>query len=201
MAPSAAATEFRATFGAPGLAHIARWFNVSQRSVRRWRDHSRPTPRGAALVLRLLAEGTITTAQVEQAAAAISTPTISGSAAPEPLPPVEPKPKQSAPARAEVAAFAGLSPAAAPVVALDAKCCHWPIGDPQHIGFHFCGCPATTEPYCAHHRKQAYLAPRTDGVRVGFVAHWRHGPTGAARAPKIPLDRAGALPGSAPPPA
>jgi len=204
VAPSAAATEFRATLGALGLTHIARWFNVSQRSVRRWRDLSRPTPRGVALVLRLLAEGTITAAQVEQAAA-ISTPTISGSAAPEPLPPVEPEPKQSALTCAEVGAFAGLSPAAAAVVALAPGACRWPLGgDPQDHSFRFCNNPATKPPYCARHRSLAYLPPRTGserGVRVGFVAHWRHGPTGAARAPKIPLDRAGALFGSAPPPA
>src|SRR5262249_29474802 len=68
------------------------------------------------------------------------------------------------------------------------------------------------------HRTQAYMAPRTGsghGVRVGFIAHGcqpvlAHGSpstpsafsaTGASCPPKILFDRAGDLPGSAPPPA
>src|SRR5215471_8053846 len=187
MAPSAAATEFRATLGALGITqtHIARWFNVSQRSVRRWRDGTRRAPCGIIILVRLLAARMITIDQIEQVTDPIPTRANSSTNS-EPLTPVEPAPKQSASARAKVAAFADLSPAAAAVVALDAKSCHWPLGDPQG-DFCFCADPVVEPPYCERHRKQAYLAPRTGGVRVGFVAHWR--PTGASRPPKILLDR------------
>ena len=30
--------------------------------------------------------------------------------------------------------------------------CRWPIGDPQHADFHFCGAPrAASRPYCQAH--------------------------------------------------
>ena len=194
MAPSAA--EFRATLGALNITQtrIARLFNVTTRHVRRWQHGDRNVPHTVGLVVNLLAAGVIT---VSQAEAAVPVPVrTNGNAKGEP--PVVPAPKQSASACAEVAAFADLSPAAAAVVALDAKSCHWPLGDPQG-DFCFCADPVVKPPYCERHRKQAYLAPRTGGVRVGFVAHWR--PTGASRPPKILLDRAGDLPGHAPPPA
>ena len=121
--------------------------------------------------------------------------------------PVEPEPEQSALARAEVGAFAGLSPAAAAVVALDTKSCHWPIGDPQHVGFGYCCDPVVAPPYCARHRSLAYLAPRTSsghGVRVAYGRRLSISgalsATGASRPSKILFDRAGDLPGSAPPP-
>jgi GcrA cell cycle regulator len=40
--------------------------------------------------------------------------------------------------------------------------CRWPIGDPQHADFHFCGHPqARGISYCAHHAQRAYQAPKT----------------------------------------
>ncbi len=30
--------------------------------------------------------------------------------------------------------------------------CRWPIGDPQQVGFHFCGAKRESDrPYCQHH--------------------------------------------------
>lgn len=35
--------------------------------------------------------------------------------------------------------------------------CKWPVGDPQHADFHFCGGRAVNGmPYCAHHCRLAY---------------------------------------------
>jgi GcrA cell cycle regulator len=37
--------------------------------------------------------------------------------------------------------------------------CRWPIGDPQHADFHFCGAPrASGRPYCQAHT-QASIQP------------------------------------------
>src|SRR5262249_55466515 len=138
MAPSAAATEFRATLGALGITqtHIARWFNVGQRSVRRWRDGTRRAPCGIIILVRLLAARMITIDHIGPSTPPIP-PRGNSSPTPGPPPPGGPGPKQSAPARAKGAAFAGLSPAAAAVVALDPKSCPWPLGGPQGD---FCFC-------------------------------------------------------------
>jgi transcriptional regulator with XRE-family HTH domain len=174
MAPSTAATEFRATLDALNIAQhrVAKLFGVGPRSVRRWVHGDRSVPRGVDILVRLLRAGVVTVDQVEQAAAPVR---ASDSAKPRPPTPrlvePEPEPEQSAVARAEAAAFVGLSPAAAAVVALDAKSCRWPEGDPGRSGFRFCNDPVTAPPYCARHRAQAYLAPRTGsghGVRVAY---------------------------------
>jgi GcrA cell cycle regulator len=35
--------------------------------------------------------------------------------------------------------------------------CRWPLGDPAHVGFGYCGAQAVTGlPYCAHHAQVAY---------------------------------------------
>jgi GcrA cell cycle regulator len=48
-------------------------------------------------------------------------------------------------------AFADLKPGA----------CIWPIGDPRHSGFHFCGGRAIEgRPYCGSHMANAYIVPR-----------------------------------------
>jgi GcrA cell cycle regulator len=42
--------------------------------------------------------------------------------------------------------------------------CRWPIGDPQHADFHFCGDPKSDgTPYCAKHADKAKTPgrPRT----------------------------------------
>jgi GcrA cell cycle regulator len=48
------------------------------------------------------------------------------------------------------------SPAACTLLELDHQRCHWPIGDPRAAGFHFCGAPATAEPYCPAHASRAF---------------------------------------------
>jgi hypothetical protein len=125
-----------------------------------------------------MAVGTVTIAQVEQAA--VPSPIrANGGAEEEPPAPLRaaPAPKQSALARTEVAAFADLSPAAAAVVALTLGGCRWPLGgDPQDRDFRFCNDPVSKPPYCPRHALQAYLAPRPSrehGFRIGFVAHER----------------------------
>jgi len=208
MALSAAATEFRETLDALNITQtrIARLFNVTTRHVRRWQHGDRNVPHTVGLVVNLLAAGVITVSQAE--AAALAPARTNGSAKGEP--PAVPAPKQSASARAEVGLFAGLSPAAAAIVALAANACRWPLGDPRDRNFRFCSASVVAEPYCEHHRALAYLAPRPGCGHGGFVTHGRHGrppipgafsATGAARVPKVLVDRAGDLPDSAPPPA
>ena len=207
MAPSAATTEFRAALNALGLTQmrVAELFNVSPRHVRRWWHGDRRIPHAVGIVCNILTTGMLTIEQIEAVAP------VPGSA--KGGPPAVPAPKQSASARAEMGAFAGLSPSAAAIVALDAKSCRFPLGDPQDRDFRFCGDPVVAGPYCARHHASARLAPRTGSghrARVGFITPGRYGrpsipgafsATGASRAPKILFDRAGDLPSSAPPPA
>jgi hypothetical protein len=174
------ATNFRATFGALGLAqhHVAKLFGVSSRCIRRWERGDRRTPLGISILINLMASGVVTVGQVERAAR------TNGSAKPEPAP-VEPTPERSAvadtgavyrggrwngpPGRtpersitvdAEVSALADPgSTTAAEVYALAPRTCRWPIGDPAQPGFHFCGAPAVERPYCERHCAVAYVAP------------------------------------------
>src|SRR5262245_21672240 len=129
------ATELHKALNALGLPqhHIARWFSVSQRSVRRWRDGSRRTPRGALIVLRLLATQAVTIEEVERAVARTDN---NGN----PGPPAAPE--QSGPARAPAAALAdsGLT-TAEKVIALAPGACRWPCGDPRDRDFCFCSTP------------------------------------------------------------
>src|SRR5262249_7908755 len=189
--------------------------HTSERNIRRWKDGTRKTPPGVAVVVQLILAGKVTVVDVELAAGLI--PTRTNGAKPEPLAPLveaTPAPEQPASVCAEVVTFVDLSPAAAAILALSHAGCRWPLGgSPQDRSFRFCNAPVSKPPYCPRHALQAYLAPRPGrghGVRVGFVVPGRYGrpsipgalsATGAARAPKIPLDRAGDLPGSAPPPA
>lgn len=52
------------------------------------------------------------------------------------------------------------------VATLTQSCCRWPIGDPQHEDFHFCGAPRTWGfPYCARHTRRAYnSSPRIETI-------------------------------------
>jgi hypothetical protein len=195
MAPSTAATEFRATLDALDIAQhrVAKLFGVGPRSVRRWVHGDRSVPRGVDVLVRLLRAGVVTIAQVEQAAVPAR---ASGSVKPKPPAPrrVEPEPKQSAGTRAEAAVFADLSPAAAAVVALVPGTCRWPEGDPECSGFRFCNDPVAAPPYCERHRKRAYLAPRTDSGRGVRVAYGRRlaisGVLSATSASRPPISRA-----------
>jgi GcrA cell cycle regulator len=48
------------------------------------------------------------------------------------------------------------------VPTLEDKDCRWPIGDPQHPDFHFCGRPKIAGlPYCDHHSRVAFQPPQT----------------------------------------
>jgi GcrA cell cycle regulator len=160
----AATVELRATLDALGIPQqrVAELFGVGPRSVRRWRDGDRRVPCGVRVVLHLLAAGTVTISQVE---AAIPTSAGANGGA-KPAPPT-PLLVESAPARAEAAAFADPGPTAAEqVLTLTADTCHWPYGDPGHPGFRFCGDPVAKRPYCEHHTRMAYRAPLTGGGRV-----------------------------------
>src|SRR5262249_16744779 len=140
MVPSATTTEFGAALAILDItqAHAGRLFQVTERHVRRWKRADRSVPVGVAIVLRLLIQGAVSLAQVERAGASMWG--RNGSAKGEP--PVKPKPEQSPSARAEVGAFAGLSPAAAAVVALSPGGCRWPLGgSPQDHDFQFCNGP------------------------------------------------------------
>jgi hypothetical protein len=165
-------------------------------------------------VVNLLAAGVITVSQAE-AAAPVSAPTTGGAELEPPAPlRVEPAPEEqsaSAPRRAKTATRADLGlTTAEKIVALAADACRWPYNDPRDRAFCFCSRPIARGSYCERHALQAHLAPRTGGGHGVFVTYGRHGrpsipgtfsATGASRPPKILLDRAGGLPGSAPPPA
>lgn len=48
------------------------------------------------------------------------------------------------------------------VETLETSDCRWPIGDPRHAGFHFCGAPqALGRPYCSHHWSLSVEASRS----------------------------------------
>ena len=52
----------------------------------------------------------------------------------------------------------------ATILTLTDRICKWPIGDPRHADFHFCG-KASSEglPYCAEHARRAYQPPARRG--------------------------------------
>jgi GcrA cell cycle regulator len=202
----AAAAAPNETIGALGIAQhrVAKLFGVGPRSVRRWQCGDRRVPCGVDIVLRLLAAGTVTIAQVEQAAVPVSAQTNGGSE-PEPRAPrlVEPTPEQSELActtatdpRVRVArkelpldvapddapAGVGLT-TAEKVLALSPGTCRWPCGDPDHPDFRFCGSPVANEPYCDHHRAMAYnSSPMVETGDLGANARWGWGYRRNARA-------------------
>src|SRR5262245_35486144 len=132
MAPSAAATEFRATLGALNITQtrIARLFNVTTRHVRRWQHGDRNVPHTVGLVVNLLAMGVVTVAQVE---AAVPAPArTNGNAKPKP-----PTPRPIEPAPAPALADPSLT-TAEKIVALAPNACRWPYNDPRHPNFYYC---------------------------------------------------------------
>jgi GcrA cell cycle regulator len=47
------------------------------------------------------------------------------------------------------------------ITTLTENCCRWPIGDPQHDDFHFCGKGKVTGlPYCEFHARRAFQPPQ-----------------------------------------
>jgi len=153
----AVATEFHKTINALGLPQnrLAQLFNVGARSIRRWRDGARRVPRGVDLVIRLLAAGTVTVAQVEAAAVSIPAARTNGGSQPGPAA----APEIAAPTTAEK------------IYRLAAGCCHWPIGDPKNSDFRFCGRPTTRGAYCEEHNIKAYL-PALPRGRAALTA-WK----------------------------
>jgi hypothetical protein len=154
-----AAIEFCALLGALGLAqqHVAQLFGVGLRNVRRWRSGDRRIPHGVGIVLRLLAAGTVTVAQVEQAARTNSSARLK--------PPAsllgDPAPEQSALASAKAATLTDSDlTTAEKVCALTPEACRWPCGDPEQPDFHFCGNPVAEKSYCERHRAMAYRRNR-----------------------------------------
>jgi hypothetical protein len=143
----------------------AQLFGVGERSVRRWVHGERRVPRGITILVRLLSAGAVTVEQVEAAAFPVAARTNGGT----PPAPVEPEP-----------ASAGLSPAAAAVVALGRGDCHWPLGDPKDdSGFCFCARPIARGFYCEKHDAVAHM-PRN-------VVRQPKGPTVAIRNPQRQL--------------
>jgi GcrA cell cycle regulator len=130
----------------------AQLFRVGERSVRRWRDGSRPTPVGVDIVLRLMVMGAVTIEQVEAAAFPVAART-NGGAEPEPSAPVDPEPEQSVLTRAD------LSPAALAILALGPGACRWPLGNPKddYSGFCFCARPIARGFYCEQHDAVAHM--------------------------------------------
>jgi GcrA cell cycle regulator len=58
------------------------------------------------------------------------------------------------------------------LIELNAARCHWPVGDPAHADFFFCGGkPWAGSPYCAYHTRVAYqpAAARRGPRRPAFV--------------------------------
>jgi len=148
--------ELREVLGTLGLTHIARWFNVNQRSVRRWRDRSRRVPRGAAILFNLMAAQVVTADQIEQAAVAISAAQMNGDGKFEPP---APRPVEPAPETPTDPSLAIKTTVAAKVYRLVVGTCRWPTGDPRHRDFSFCGRPAVKGSYCEEHCAMAHIAP------------------------------------------
>ncbi|MEM9206991.1 MAG: GcrA family cell cycle regulator [Pseudomonadota bacterium] len=54
------------------------------------------------------------------------------------------------------------------IMALNEKTCRWPIGDPTHDDFHYCGCQAASgSPYCTYHTKLAFQPVSDRRRKVG----------------------------------
>jgi GcrA cell cycle regulator len=47
------------------------------------------------------------------------------------------------------------------VETLEQNDCRWPIGDPRHADFHFCGAHRVAgRPYCEHHWQQSFVSAK-----------------------------------------
>ena len=161
---AAAPTEFGAAFTTLGLPQnrVAKLFGVSCRHIRRWQHGNRTVPRAVRLVINLLVAGAISIDQAEGAAGPVSART-NGCARPEP-----PASAPVALACAEAATHADPgSTTVAAVLALHEASCRWPLGDPRHSSFRFCGDPVVEPPYCQRHHDAAYM-PRLSEARPGF---------------------------------
>jgi len=81
-----------------------------------------------------------------------------------------PRRVEVAPAQIEVEDGPG-----ATILTLTDRICKWPIGDPRHPDFHFCGrASAEGLPYCVEHARRAYQPPaRRGGERDDHTVHAR----------------------------
>jgi len=53
---------------------------------------------------------------------------------------------------------------------LESNDCRWPVGEPRHPDFHFCGKPhAPGRPYCQEHWNMAFQPPRPRNQRPGPI--------------------------------
>ena len=229
---AAAVTAFGNALDAIGgpRSRLARLLGTSSRNLRRWRDGTRRPPLAAVVVVRLIVDGKVGLADVEQAATPSPIWTNGSSEEEPPAPlraaPAPEEPPALAPRRAKTATFADGGPTTAEkVLALAEGSCRWPFNDPRHSGFRFCGRPiAEKGSYCKHHARLAYLPRRTGGghgVRIGLLSARQdhgelvaHGPQpvpthGRPSAPSAlsatsaarPPSSQAAVSGSAPPPA
>jgi GcrA cell cycle regulator len=57
------------------------------------------------------------------------------------------------------------------ITTLTESCCKWPIGDPQHADFHFCGKGKVSGlPYCEFHARRAFQPPQTRRRDMAYQA-------------------------------
>lgn len=51
------------------------------------------------------------------------------------------------------------------------NCCRWPVGDPRHKDFHFCGGPRSDgSPYCEKHSSVAFVTPADNKNMFDYAA-------------------------------
>ncbi len=56
------------------------------------------------------------------------------------------------------------------IATLTESCCRWPIGDPQHDDFHFCGKGKVAGlPYCEFHARRAFQPPQARRREAQYV--------------------------------
>jgi hypothetical protein len=181
-ARAAAATEFGAALTTLGIKQrsAAQWFCTSERNIRRWKSGTRKTPPGVMVTVRLMLAGKVGPADVELAAASISG-RANGHAKPKPPAPrlVGPAPAPTALARVEPAPADPGRTIGEKILALAPGSCRWPLNDPRHPDFCFCGREVVEPPYCKEHRRAAYLGPHVDASKR--FAHLDFEPAGSRR--------------------
>src|SRR5262245_59851 len=174
-------TEFDAALTTLGIKQraAAQWFRTSERNIRRWKSGTRRTPPGVMVTVRLMMAGKVGPADVELAAAVPVSGRTNDHANPEPPPPVlggaPPEPLVE-PAPADPGQTIDEK-----ILALGPGSCRWPLNDPRHPDFCFCGREVVEPPYCKEHRRAAYLAPLVDSAASKRFAHLDFEPAGSRR--------------------
>jgi hypothetical protein len=136
---------------------VAQLFGTTSRNLRRWRRGDRPIPHGIQILLRLLAVGAVTAAQVEEAAETVMS---SDAMASGNLSAADKVCAFKAAASSDVTTAPGNLSTADKVCALTPKACRWPIGDPAGADFRFCTAAVGVKnsSYCDRHRATAYYS-------------------------------------------